>query len=196
MAHVIDTINAFIEPRPDIPLVSDTGDCLFASVEIRTNECVAPAHYATMGFAVPAAIGLQIASGRRPLVLVGDGAFQMTGPEVAHAGAYRCNPVIVLLNNNSWEMLQTFFPHARYNTTPPWPYARLADLWGGRGFEVSTAGQLAEALETAWNEDRFTLIEVRLKAGDISPALRAFVDALKSRSSAAAPRAGTLIRHD
>ena len=184
MAQVIDTLNAFIETKPDIPLVSDTGDCLFASVEIRTNECVAPALYATMGFAVPAALGVQVASGRRPLVLVGDGAFQMTGPEVAHAAIYRCNPLVVLLNNNSWEMLQTFFPHARYNTTPSWPYARLADLWGGRGFEVSTARQLAEALDAAWGDERFTLIEVRLKPGDISPALRGFVAALKARSSA------------
>ena len=42
-----------------------------------------------MGFAVPAALGVQIASGRRPLVLVGDGAFQMTGPEISHAPRVR-----------------------------------------------------------------------------------------------------------
>jgi thiamine pyrophosphate-dependent acetolactate synthase large subunit-like protein len=37
---------------------------------------------------------VQIASGRRPLALVGDGAFQMTGSEIAHAGQYGCNPII------------------------------------------------------------------------------------------------------
>ena len=87
--HVIYEVNEFLADHLDVPLVSDTGDCLFAAVDIRSNEIVAPAYYATMGFAVPAALGVQIATGRRPLVLVGDGAFQMTGPEVSHAPEYR-----------------------------------------------------------------------------------------------------------
>ena len=182
MARVIDVINEFVEQHPEVPLVSDTGDCLFAAVEIRSNEIVAPAYYATMGFAVPAALGIQVSSGRRPLVLVGDGAFQMTGPEISHAPAYRCNPIIVLLNNNRWEMLQAFFPYARYNDTVTWPFARLAELWGGRGFEVLTARQLRDALAAAWRDERHTLIEVSLAKGDISVVLRRFVDAMKARA--------------
>ena len=185
MARVIDVINEFVQQHPDVPLVSDTGDCLFAAVEIRSNEIVAPAYYATMGFAVPAALGIQVSSGRRPLVLVGDGAFQMTGPEIAHAPAYNCNPVIVLLNNNRWEMLQAFFPHARYNETVAWPFARLAELWGGRGFEVLSARQFRDALAEAWRDERHALIEVSLAKGDISIVLRRFVDAMKARSAGA-----------
>jgi indolepyruvate decarboxylase len=185
MARVIDVINEFVQQHPDVPLVSDTGDCLFAAVEIRSNEIVAPAYYATMGFAVPAALGIQVSSGRRPLVLVGDGAFQMTGPEIAHAPAYGCNPVIVLLNNNRWEMLQAFFPHARYNDTVSWPFARLAELWGGRGFEVLSARQFRDALADAWRDERHALIEVRVPKGDISIVLRRFVDAMKARSAGA-----------
>jgi indolepyruvate decarboxylase len=165
--------------------VSDTGDCLFAAVEIRSNEIVAPAYYATMGFAVPAALGIQVSSGRRPLVLVGDGAFQMTGPEIAHAPAYDCNPVIVLLNNNRWEMLQAFFPYARYNETVAWPFARLTELWGGRGFEVLSARQFREALAEAWRDERHALIEVSIPKGDISIVLRRFVDAMKARAAGA-----------
>jgi indolepyruvate decarboxylase len=185
MATVIDVINEFVEQHPDVPLVSDTGDCLFAAVEIRSNEIVAPAYYATMGFAVPAALGIQVSSGRRPLVLVGDGAFQMTGPEIAHAPAYDCNPVIVLLNNNRWEMLQAFFPYARYNETVAWPFARLTELWGGRGFEVLSARQFREALAEAWRDERHALIEVSIPKGDISIVLRRFVDAMKARAAGA-----------
>jgi thiamine pyrophosphate-dependent acetolactate synthase large subunit-like protein len=43
-----------------MPLIADTG-ALF-SVDI-INQCIAPA-CGTMGFAVPAALGVQIASGR------------------------------------------------------------------------------------------------------------------------------------
>ena len=179
--RVIEAANEFVEAHPDVPLVTDTGDCLFAAVEIRSNDCVAPAYYATMGFAVPAALGLQVSSGRRPLVLMGDGAFQMTGAEIAHAGALGCNPIVVLLNNNRWEMLQAFYPHAGYNDTVSWPFAKLAELWGGRGVVASTIGELRAALRQAWVESRFTLIEVPLEKGDISPVLSRFVQAFKER---------------
>lgn len=183
VSDLIAVINAFLEHHVGVPIVSDTGDCLFASVDIQANEIVAPAYYATMGFAVPAALGVQVATGRRPLVLVGDGAFQMTGPEISHAAEYGCNPVIVLFNNTRWEMLQAFFPDARYNDTVPWPFAKLMELWGGKGFEARTPRQLREALEAAWAEERATLIEVMLQPGDLSPILRGFVDAFKKQIS-------------
>jgi len=179
--HVIRVINEFLERHAELPVVSDPGDCLFASVDIRANEFVAPAYYMTMGFAIPAALGLQVSSRRRPLVMVGDGAFQMTGSEISHARQYGCHPIIVLFDNGRWEMLQAFFPDARYNETVDWPFAKLAELWGGRGFEARTPAQLRDALAAAYNEDRFTLIEVPLAKGDVSPILRGFVQAFKKR---------------
>jgi indolepyruvate decarboxylase len=179
--HVIAVLNEFLETHADVPLVADTGDAMFASVDVRANEIVAPAYYATMGFSIPAALGLQIVSGRRPLVLVGDGAFQMTGQEISHAPEYRCNPVIVLFNNSRWEMLQAFFPDAHYNATVAWPFAALAELWGGRGLQARTPRQLREALDAAWRTDCFTLIDVALERGDLSPLLRGFVQAFKKQ---------------
>ena len=179
--QVIDVLNDFLDEHPEVPLVCDTGDALFASVEIRSNEVMAPAYYATMGFAVPAALGLQITSRRRPIVLVGDGAFQMTGPEISHAPEYDCNPVVIVLNNTSWEMLQAFFPNANYNRTAAWPFARLAELWGGHGTRVTTARELESALTAAWIDTRFSIIEVPLAPGDISPVLARFVAAFKEK---------------
>jgi indolepyruvate decarboxylase len=179
--HIIRELNAFLERHPEYPLVSDTGDCLFASVDIRANVCIGPAYYATMGFAVPAAMGLQASSGLRPLVLVGDGAFQMTGAEISQCARYGLNPIVVLFNNSRWEMLQAFFPHARYNETVSWPFAQLAELWGGWGIEVRTPQQLRNALEAAAAETRFALLEVQLERGDISPILRGFVEGFKRR---------------
>jgi indolepyruvate decarboxylase len=181
MTHVIAVLNEFLAARPDVPVVADTGDALFAAVDVRANEFIAPAYYSTMGFAVPAALGAQIASRRRPLVLVGDGAFQMTGPEISHAPQYGCNPVVVLFNNARWEMLQAFFPDATYNTTVPWPFAKLAELWGGRGFNARTPRELRDALYDAWEDGAFAVIDVALESGDISPILRGFVRAFKER---------------
>jgi indolepyruvate decarboxylase len=179
--HVVFALNEFLAARPDTPVVVDTGDALFAAVDIRANEIVGPAYYATMGFAVPAGLGVEIASGRRPIVIVGDGAFQMTGSEISHAPAERCRPIVVVLNNSRWEMLQAFFPDAGYNGTVPWPFAKLADLWGGRGFSVRTPGEFARALNDAWESDRFSVIDVALRPGDLSPILRGFVQAFKTK---------------
>jgi indolepyruvate decarboxylase len=55
-----------------------------------------------MGFAVPGALGAQIGTRLRPLILTGDGGFQMTGAEIAHARRYGLNPIIILLNNRGW----------------------------------------------------------------------------------------------
>ena len=179
--HVIGVLNEFLASRPDTPVVADTGDCLFAAVDIRANDVVAPGYYATMGFAVPAALGVEIASGRRPVVLVGDGAFQMTGPEISHAPVYGCAPIVVVFNNTRWEMLQAFFPEASYNATVAWPFAELAKLWGGGGCIVRTPGEFSRALAGAWQSDRFSVIEVPLAPGDVSPILRGFVQAFRSR---------------
>lgn len=180
MNRVIAALNGFFDKHPRVPLVADTGDSLFAAVDVRSDECMAPAYYATMGFAVPAALGLQVGTGRRPVVLVGDGAFQMTGPELSRAAAYGCAPVVVLLNNSRWEMLQAFVPGARYNETPGWNYAQVAGGWGLR-YAQAAPDALAGALEEAWSRPECTLIEVPLVPGDISPGLARFVAAFKAR---------------
>ena len=60
---------------------------MFAAADIcihKAVEFVSPAYYTSLGFAVPASIGIQLANPKlRSLVLVGDGAFQMTGMELA-----------------------------------------------------------------------------------------------------------------
>ncbi|HEX6900928.1 MAG TPA: indolepyruvate/phenylpyruvate decarboxylase [Thermoanaerobaculia bacterium] len=173
VAAMIAEINRFFAERGEMPLVTDTGDCLFCSNEIDTQMVLASAYYATMGFGVPAALGFEAATGRRPLVLVGDGGFQMTGPELAQALHWGCKPIVVLMNNNSWEMLQSFLPTG-YNRIPDWRYAELAALWGCAAWRAGTAAELRAALHAALDGDRPALIEVTLAPGDISSTLYSF----------------------
>jgi thiamine pyrophosphate-dependent acetolactate synthase large subunit-like protein len=88
---------------------------------------------------------------------------------------------VVVFNNARWEMLQAFFPDAGYNTTVPWPFAKLAELWGGRGLSARTPGEFTRALHEAWQGDSFTVIDVVLDRGDLSPILRGFVQAFKAK---------------
>ncbi len=74
-------------------VIADVGDSLFAATELvihENGEFLSPAYYTSMGFSVPAALGAATARpDRRVLVLVGDGAFQMTGQELSTIRASR-----------------------------------------------------------------------------------------------------------
>ncbi|MGC4106986.1 MAG: thiamine pyrophosphate-dependent enzyme [Thermomicrobiales bacterium] len=106
---------------------------------------VAPAYYAGMGFGVPAGLGLGAATGQRPVILVGDGAFQMTGLELGNCRRYGWAPIVVLFNNKSWEMLRVFKPEAvstisTTGTSPTWPRPRSAAR-RARAYPRRTAGR-------------------------------------------------------
>jgi indolepyruvate decarboxylase len=88
-SSLVQQLDVILTARDErVPLISDIGDCLFASLHANPSLMLAPAFYASMGYAVPAAIGVQAVTGLRPVVLVGDGAFQMTGLELGHCARY------------------------------------------------------------------------------------------------------------
>jgi len=136
-----------------------------------------------MGFGVPAAIGVEKATGKRPIVLVGDGAFQMTGTEISWAPFYKLKPIVIVFNNSAWEMLKGFCPEAQYNDIISWPFAKLAEAWGGKGYDVNTVDEFTAALLDAKSQDRFTILDVHLEKGDISRTLQIFTEQIiKGRS--------------
>jgi indolepyruvate decarboxylase len=140
-----------------------------------------------MGFGVPAGIGIQASSGERPLILVGDGAFQMTGWELGNCRRAGWDPIVVVFNNASWEMLRTFQPETGYNDLDEWNFAAIAEVLGGVGHRVRSRRELAAALEVAaTTRGSFQLVEVMLARGAISPALQRFVTGIKRLNQAPA----------
>lgn len=128
-----------------------------------------------------------MASGRRTLILVGDGAFQMTGMELGNCRRHGWDPIVIVFNNASWEMLRTFQPEGGYNELDEWRFADVANALGGVGRRVTTRQELAEALESAVAErGRFQLIEIMLERGAISDTLKRFIAAM-SRLTMPAP---------
>jgi indolepyruvate decarboxylase len=177
-ADVAAGLNDLMASGGRFPVAADVGDCLFAAMDLEPTDYVAPGYYAGMGFGVPAALGLQAATGRRPVALVGDGAFQMTGWELGHCRRYGWDPIVVVLNNGGWGMLSAFRPEARYTDLGEWNFARLADALGGRGARVATRGELKRALDAAARDrGRFQLLDVRIAPDALSPALARFARA-------------------
>jgi indolepyruvate decarboxylase len=172
---LFERINTFL--CDDTVVVCDVGESLFGAADLyihRGTEFLGPAYYASMGFAVPAGIGAQLANPRtRPLVLVGDGAFQMTGMEISTALRYGLNPIVIVLNNRGYGTERPM-QDGPYNDVQPWQYHRLPEvLNGGRGFLIRTEKELNDALAAAdKHTESFCLLEVLLDQNDHSPALQ------------------------
>jgi indolepyruvate decarboxylase len=128
-------------------------------------------------------MGLQAASGERPLILVGDGAFQMTGWELGNCRRFGWDPIVIVLNNASWEMLRTFQPESNFNNLDDWGFASMAAGMGGEGVRVSTRGELKDALERAMaTRGKFQLIEAMIPRGVLSDTLQRFVAGVRRLS--------------
>jgi len=157
-------------------VVSDVGDAIFGAVGIRTMkraEFIAPAYYLSMGFAVPASIGVSMAAPHlRPIVLVGDGAFQMTGTEVSTAVRVGLKPIILVLNNEGYGTMRKI-RDGRFNEITQWNYTKICELvGGGNAVTASTKGQLDGAIRAAMGSETVQVIEVKLPRDDMSPQLK------------------------
>lgn len=166
-------------------VVADIGDAIFGAVGIRSEkqaEFIAPAYYMSMGFAVPASIG--IALGRpdlRPYVLVGDGAFQMTGVELSTAVRLGLNPIVLVLNNDGYGTMREI-REGGFNVITQWNYHKICELvGGGEATVVSTRGELDAALRRAHDSDIVQLIEIKIPRGDVSRQLATIAREVRKR---------------
>ncbi|MFC1975299.1 alpha-keto acid decarboxylase family protein [Chloroflexota bacterium] len=182
--RLFQRLNSFIDDNTVV--VADTGDAMFAAADMSVHsrtQFLSPAYYTSLGFAVPACIGAQLADpDLRPLVLVGDGAFQMTGMELGTVVRFNLNPIVIVLNNRGYSTERPMLEGA-FNDIPFWKFSHIPELLGaGRGFDVKTEVELDEALETArLHTESFCILDVHLDPHDISPALQRLTRTLAKR---------------
>ena len=177
-------LNAFLEQ--DMIVIADTGDALLGASDLFISDgahFLASAYYTSLGFAVPASLGVKAAAPKlRPLVLVGDGAFQMTGLEISTAARFGMNPIVILLDNDGYGTERPMLDGG-FNDIKRWNYASLEQvIGGGLGIRVETEREMAAALARARaNEAGWSLIQVVLDRDDKSPALRRLTAKLAER---------------
>lgn len=186
VAAMISALNEVLENSNDFSVVTDTGDCMYAGMSLQTDIFLAPGYYVSMGFGVPAAIGAQLAMpSRRPIVLVGDGAFQMTGMEISTAVKMGLNPIVIVFNNASYAMLRFIDQQRDYFDLPRWDYIELAKAVGGNGMQATSAADFKKALSAAQKSDKMFLIDAVIESDDISPTLRRLTDHFSKKVKAA-----------
>jgi acetolactate synthase-1/2/3 large subunit len=164
---ILDAIDAAASGRCSI--VSDVGQHQMWVAKLfryqRPNSHITSGGLGTMGFAVPAAMGVALARPDEPVwAISGDGGFQMNMQEIATMVQEGIPVKMAIFNNGYLGMVrqwQQFFHGRRYSATPIWSpdYVRLAQAYGIAGWRVESADQAASVLREATAEPGPALVE-------------------------------------
>ncbi len=121
----------------------------------------------TMGFGLPAAMGVQFAHPGHPVACIaGDGGIQMNIQELSTCQQYQLPIKVICLNNGYLGMVrqwQEFFYDNRYsqvNVEAQPDFVKLADAYGHIGMHITRPEEVRPALERAFGEyrDRFVFM--------------------------------------
>jgi acetolactate synthase-1/2/3 large subunit len=164
---ILDAIDGAAAGRCSI--VSDVGQHQMWVAKLfryqRPNSHITSGGLGTMGFAVPAAMGVALARPDEPVwAISGDGGFQMNMQEIATMVQERIPVKMAIFNNGYLGMVrqwQQFFHGKRYSATPIWSpdYVQLAQAYGIAGWRVESADQAAAVVREATAEPGPALVE-------------------------------------
>jgi acetolactate synthase-1/2/3 large subunit len=179
-AKVLDDIQSAL-PRDAIVVSDATRVNYWASVYTRFYE---PGSWiypgaGTLGLGLPMGLGAKLARPERPVVvLVGDGGFQYSLPELITAAHYDL-PVTVLLGNDSAygvliENQEMFFgPGRNIDVALENPdFGAIARAYGAGHVALKSWDGVGEALEAGIGSGRLNIVEVQ--AGITTPPLTTF----------------------
>ncbi|HSB52874.1 MAG TPA: biosynthetic-type acetolactate synthase large subunit [Gemmatimonadales bacterium] len=154
-------------------IVSDVGQHQMWVAKLypynQPNSHITSGGLGTMGFAVPAAMGVHFARPELPVwAISGDGGFQMNMQEIATMVQEGIPVKMGIFNNGYLGMVrqwQQFFHGRRYSATPIWSpdYVKLAEAYGIAGYRVEHARQIEEAVARATREPGPALVEFMIE---------------------------------
>ncbi|WP_314343636.1 acetolactate synthase 3 large subunit [Haemophilus parahaemolyticus] len=174
-----------IKPQQVIRLIHKltNGDAYVAS-DVGQHQMFAALHYGfdkprrwinsggagTMGFGLPAAIGVKFAHPEATVVCVtGDGSIQMNIQELSTAKQYDTPVVIVSLNNRflgmvkQWQDIIYQGRHSQVYMNSLPDFAKLAEAYGHIGITIDRPSELEEKLAQAFAiKDKLVFVDVRV----------------------------------
>ncbi|UOR01516.1 thiamine pyrophosphate-binding protein [Leucobacter allii] len=173
MAEVIGEVNARLPL--DVTVAYGAGQhCLWPQRYVRKGGFPSELglQNGSMGYSVPAAIAASLRQpGRLVVCVAGDGEFLMNGQELATAAQYGASMLLIIVDNGSYgtirEHQQRLYPGSRFAVDLENPdFAALVRAFGGEAFRIERSGEVAHAVEHAFE---------RVRAGGIG-ALHVIVD--------------------
>jgi len=179
--HMGEVVNMLSEiTNGEAIIVTDVGQHQMASARYygfrKQNSWISSGGLGTMGFGIPAGMGVALAKPERPIfVLVGDGGFQMTVQELGTIAQYKLPVKVILLNNNFLGMVrqwqQLFFSN-RYSSTELMnpDFQKIAEGFGVPSGQLSSREDLKETLQDLASKEGPFMLEVKVeKEGNIFP---------------------------
>ncbi|MFS0732442.1 thiamine pyrophosphate-binding protein [Microbacterium sp. 1P10UB] len=142
--------------------------------------------WAAIGFTLPALLGAALARpDRRPVLLIGDGAAQLTIAELGTVLRHGIPAVIVVVDNGGYTVERAIHGlQEQYNDIARWDWTALTRAMDAAGtataVRVTTNGELHRALVAARDADTLTLIQAVVPPLDVPPVLRAVAAAAAS----------------
>ena len=119
----------------------------------------------TMGFGLGAAIGAATATGKKTILVTGDGSFGMNLNELATAVTNQTPVVVFIMNNGVLGMVrqwQTLFFDKHYSNTTlerKTDFVKLAEAFGMPGYRAMNMAELKEVLPKAFAEKGPVLVD-------------------------------------
>jgi acetolactate synthase I/II/III large subunit len=174
-AHVINDL--WRETRhADTVVVTDVGQHQMWEAQYYRHEeprsLITSGGLGTMGFALPAAIGVKVARPEAEVwAVVGDGGFQMTMAELATMVQENLKIHIAIINNGYLGMVrqwQEFFYERNYQATPllnP-DFVKLGEAYGIRSLAVTKRSEVVPTVESARKHNGPVLIDFKVEQED------------------------------
>jgi alpha-keto-acid decarboxylase len=179
--------------RPGDIVLADLGTSFFGAATHRLPRDVTfigQPLWAAIGYTLPALLGACLASpGRRGILLIGDGAAQVTAQELSTIVRAGLSPVVLVVDNDGYTVERAIHgPEQAYNDIAHWDWTAAPALFGsgkvGVARRVATAGELDEALAEAESSSGLALIQAVVPRMDVPPLLESLARAASAANAA------------
>lgn len=160
----------------DTPVATDVGQHQMWAAQYckfeKPRTFITSGGLGTMGFGMGAAIGACVGTGRRTVLVTGDGSFHMNLNELCTAVSQNLPLVILLMDNNTLGMVrqwQTLFYGKRYSQTTlnrRTDYVKLAEAFGAKGYVIAGEEDVEPILKKAFAEKMPVLVDCKIGIDD------------------------------
>jgi acetolactate synthase-1/2/3 large subunit len=162
---------------PDAYYTTDVGQHQMWSAQFLKNgprRWISSAGLGTMGFGLPAAMGVQVGLAEEDVICIsGDASFQMNLQELATLAQYNL-PVKTIIINNGWQGMvrqwQESFYGERYshsNMEVGMPdFVKLAEAFGIKGMQVQDRANLADVIQEMLAHEGPVLLDAQVSRNE------------------------------
>jgi len=171
--HTIDYISKYL--KDDDIICVDVGEhqmLVAQSLKIKDNQRVLfSGGFGSMGFALPTAIGATIGTGRRAIVISGDGGFQMNIQELEIVNRRDLPIKMFIINNSSLHMVklrQDTYLNGNYvgskkDYSVP-NFKKIGEAYGIQSHNLDNINKIEKKVKKSLADNHSEILDIRLEA--------------------------------